>query len=575
VSLSFVGSKSGSHTATTAQSVSLTDLLNSAGAAATLQQNDIVVVAVAHSMATTASRTMAQLTPTGYSVPSGLAVVQASDTNAVSLGVTYKFMPATPDTTISIPACAAAGNSISYSIQVWRGADTFTPFSGFPTTASSANSGLPNPPSITTTAGLSGLVVIGATAAAVASATAITNTGATPYDSTANLFTAGLQNTATNRSVVAMGAKTGLAASTAFDAAVGGSDTTNTGSWAAVSLLLAPTTLRVLTWHRNTSNNLNFGYVSEQAPTGAKVGIVGSLSNNTGSKSAGSTLSIAATGNTGGGRFAIDGTTGQVTVVAGATFNFSTEPTILLDVVETLAGAANTPKTTTLTVRVKPIFGSAAVTVAWDTNDRVASSIPTTVTGTSVTGANGVNSIEGIRANRGYKAGAAKKIYIEATVGAVIAGTGLTWGLAAASASIKEFSWRPGLSDTTGFAWNSAGGATANGANLNGGSPITGATFVATDILMLAIDVATGKIWIGKNGTWLASGNPASGTSPVATIAAPQDYFLWCGPANNDQLTANWGDTATTYAAPSGFTAYNAGIPSGRLPSTHAYMIFT
>lgn len=240
MALSFVGSKAGSHNATSAQSVSLTDLLDSAGAAASLAQDDIVIVTVVHSMATTASRTLAQLTPSGYSNPTGHAAsIQANDSNAVSLGVAHKRMGASPDTTVSIPACAAATNSIAYVIEAWRGVDWSVPFAAVtPTTASGTNTGLANPPSVSTPAAPSDCVVLGCFGGAVASASVFTNSGATPYDSTANLFKSGVQNTSTNRAVAGMGAKTGLAASTAFDAAITGSTTTNTGSWAALSLVL-------------------------------------------------------------------------------------------------------------------------------------------------------------------------------------------------------------------------------------------------------------------------------------------------------------------------------------------------
>jgi len=47
------------------------------------------------------------------------------------------------------------------------------------------------------------------------------------------------------------------------------------------------------------------------------------------------------------------------------------------------------------------------------------------------------------------------------------------------------------------------------------------------DIVMVAIDASSGKIWYGKNGTWFGSGNPATGANEAQTvISADLDYGL-------------------------------------------------
>lgn len=48
------------------------------------------------------------------------------------------------------------------------------------------------------------------------------------------------------------------------------------------------------------------------------------------------------------------------------------------------------------------------------------------------------------------------------------------------------------------------------------GNPAYGA-LVTGDIVMMAIDAATGKHWFGKNGTWFSSGDPAAGTGQAFT----------------------------------------------------------
>jgi hypothetical protein len=246
MALSFVGSKTFTHSLAAAQSCSLTDLLDSSGAAAALQQGDYVFIAVAHAGTTT--RTLAQVTPgTGSDYTSiNPTVLTSSDTNITSFGGFYKKMGAVPDTAVSIPAAATAGStSVSVTVEAWRGVDPTTPLSAVtPTTASGINGGQANAPSITTPASPGGVVVIGMFGAATASGTTTAFTAPTtaPYDSTTNVFRSAINTSSTgSRAVSGMGAKTGLGASTAFDAsACGGSSSANTASWAALSFVLRP-----------------------------------------------------------------------------------------------------------------------------------------------------------------------------------------------------------------------------------------------------------------------------------------------------------------------------------------------
>lgn len=60
---------------------------------------------------------------------------------------------------------------------------------------------------------------------------------------------------------------------------------------------------------------------------------------------------------------------------------------------------------------------------------------------------------------------------------------------------------------------------------------LTGVTgFSAGDRLMFAFDVGAGKLWLGKNGTWFNSGDPAAGTNPQFTgfdTALQGGPFTW------------------------------------------------
>ena len=80
----------------------------------------------------------------------------------------------------------------------------------------------------------------------------------------------------------------------------------------------------------------------------------------------------------------------------------------------------------------------------------------------------------------------------------------------------------------------------------------------ATDIIGMAIDWATGKMWFSKNGTWI-SGDPAAGTSPTFTLASAAftivggAYTFSTGIQVID-LRAKAGETVSS--PPTGFTWY-------------------
>ena len=80
-------------------------------------------------------------------------------------------------------------------------------------------------------------------------------------------------------------------------------------------------------------------------------------------------------------------------------------------------------------------------------------------------------------------------------------------------------------------------------------------TNTTNDVVMVAIDFATGKTWFGKNGTWLNSGDPANGSNPGYTITG----FDFLAPYFNGESggggTLNFGQRAFAYTAPSGYKA--------------------
>jgi len=92
----------------------------------------------------------------------------------------------------------------------------------------------------------------------------------------------------------------------------------------------------------------------------------------------------------------------------------------------------------------------------------------------------------------------------------------------------------------------------------NGTTTSTGVTYTAGDVAMVAFDMATGRIWFGKNGTWLNSGNPATGTNPIySNLSAPAYPTLSNRVNTGGVLNANFGQRPFAYTPPSGFQALN------------------
>jgi hypothetical protein len=85
--------------------------------------------------------------------------------------------------------------------------------------------------------------------------------------------------------------------------------------------------------------------------------------------------------------------------------------------------------------------------------------------------------------------------------------------------------------------------------------------FAANDIVMMAVDLDTGKLWFGLNGTWLNSGNPATGANPTYTGVqgggtrgvTPMASLGTPGGATLQGVFIRAALDAMTYGIPSGF----------------------
>jgi len=81
----------------------------------------------------------------------------------------------------------------------------------------------------------------------------------------------------------------------------------------------------------------------------------------------------------------------------------------------------------------------------------------------------------------------------------------------------------------------------------------TGTGYSATDILMFAMDTTAAKLWIGLNGIWANSGNPAAGTGEAASVLGSNTYEPHGWSSNSSSSSARI-VSALNYAPPSGFS---------------------
>jgi hypothetical protein len=105
-----------------------------------------------------------------------------------------------------------------------------------------------------------------------------------------------------------------------------------------------------------------------------------------------------------------------------------------------------------------------------------------------------------------------------------------------------------------------------NGSAFNNGSGAAyGSALNVNDILGIAVDMDAGKLWWSVNGTWQASGNPATGANAAFTglTGAMVPLIATRGGYGSGNFVANFGQRPFAYTAPSGFKALNtANLPA-------------
>ena len=101
----------------------------------------------------------------------------------------------------------------------------------------------------------------------------------------------------------------------------------------------------------------------------------------------------------------------------------------------------------------------------------------------------------------------------------------------------------------------------------NNSREVFGDAFDTGDIISIALDMDSGKIWWAKNGVWQDSGDPGAGTGEAYSGISGTFYAMACIYRDGAQ-TANFGASAFSHSVPSGF---NSGFYSG----TAVYFTFT
>jgi len=86
-----------------------------------------------------------------------------------------------------------------------------------------------------------------------------------------------------------------------------------------------------------------------------------------------------------------------------------------------------------------------------------------------------------------------------------------------------------------------------------------GTPFAEGDIIGVALNMDTGKVWFSKNGTWMNSGDPVAGTGEAYSGLTGNIYAFIVIHQPSSIWTAKFGATALSYVAPSG---YNSGLYS-------------
>ena len=79
----------------------------------------------------------------------------------------------------------------------------------------------------------------------------------------------------------------------------------------------------------------------------------------------------------------------------------------------------------------------------------------------------------------------------------------------------------------------------------------------STDVVGVAMDLATGNVWFSRNGIW-TQGDPAAGTSPEGTLTPGVTYYPGIAAESGADMKVTLHTKASdmTYSPPSGFSSW-------------------
>ena len=75
-------------------------------------------------------------------------------------------------------------------------------------------------------------------------------------------------------------------------------------------------------------------------------------------------------------------------------------------------------------------------------------------------------------------------------------------------------------------------------------------------VIMVAVDFTGKKIWFGRNGVWLGSGDPVAGTNASATFTTASALFPAVQVNSTAYVTIRFQPASFSYAPPSGFSPW-------------------
>jgi hypothetical protein len=125
-------------------------------------------------------------------------------------------------------------------------------------------------------------------------------------------------------------------------------------------------------------------------------------------------------------------------------------------------------------------------------------------------------------------------------------------------------------SNLYGYGWQSAAALKGN----NGVTSSYGSAATTNDVIMIAFDADNRSLFVGKNGTWFNSSNPATNTSPMySSIPTTLTFFPTFAQYSTVSSATNFGQRPFSYTPPSGFKSLcTTNLPTSTIQQGNLFM---